>query len=457
MPAPARRAAFDILRAVNAGRDDLPTLLAAARAHLDDPRDRALVAELTAGTLRWRGALDHLVARYSRRPLAKLDPPVLDALRLGAYQLLHLDRIPARAAVNETVELVKGARHDSAAGLVNAVLRAIDRDRGRLGLPPDPGSAGTRAAQLDHLSVTLSHPRWLVERWLDRFGYETARAWATFNNGHAPLTLRANPLVMTRDALRAALEVEGVHAEPTRHASEGLIVRSGAPLGSALAASGAFFPQDEASQLVGSLAAAAAGPRMLDVCAAPGGKTLALAAAAPEPGLVVAMDVRPRRLELLRRTKLLAEARAVRLVRADALVPLPFGAVFDLVLVDAPCSGLGTIRRDPEIRWRRAPEDLAGFAAAQRRMLDNAANAVRPGGRLVYATCSSEPEENDEVVDRLLAERPDLEAVDPRALRPDLSAALAAALDPDGRLRTCPSRHDLEAFFAAMLVKSKHL
>ena len=164
------------------------------------------------------------------------------------------------------------------------------------------------------------------------------------------------------------------------------------------------------------------------------------------------MDLRPRRVELLRRTIQAAAARSVRIVRADALEPLPFDASFDLVLLDAPCSGLGTIRRDPEIRWRRAPEDLAGFAAAQGRMLRHAADAVRPGGRLVYATCSSEPEENDEVVDRLLAERPD-----PRAVLPDLSPPVAAALDPDGRLRTPPPGHDLDAFFAAMLVKRKHL
>ena len=457
MPAPARRVAFEILRAVNAGRDDLPALVAAARERLSDPRDQALVAELTAGTLRWRGAVDHLLARYARRPLSKLDPPVLDSLRLGAYQLLHLDRVPARAAISDAVDLVKAARLSSAAGLVNAVLRAIDRDRDHLELPPDPGPGGARAAQLDHLSITLSHPRWLVERWLDRVGYVAARAWATFNNGQAPLTLRVNTQVTTTGALRDVLEAEGVRTEPTRHAPDGLIVQSGAPLTLPLAGSGAFFPQDEASQVVGAIAAAAAGRRILDVCASPGGKTLALAAAAPEGSLVVAMDLRPRRVELLRRTVAASRAQSIRLARADALAPLPFGAIFDLVLLDAPCSGLGTVRRDPEIRWRRTPDELAEFAAVQLRMLRHAADVVRPGGRLVYATCSSEPDENDEVVSRLLAERPELAAVDPRTVCPVLPPSVAAALDPDGRLRTSPAGHNLEAFFAAMLVKRKHL
>jgi 16S rRNA (cytosine967-C5)-methyltransferase len=205
------------------------------------------------------------------------------------------------------------------------------------------------------------------------------------------------------------------------------------------------------------MAGARPGERVLDACASPGGKTTALAACMEDRGLLAAVDVRPRRVALLRQTVRASRAHVVRVVRADVRQPLPFAPGFDLALLDAPCSGLGTLRRDPDIRWRRTAEQLAPMAESQFAMLGQVAAGVRPGGRVLYATCSSEPEENDQVVDRFLEAHPDYAAVDPRQLDLPIPAGVAAALDPDGRLRTRPWRHGLDAFFGAMLMKHKNL
>jgi 16S rRNA (cytosine967-C5)-methyltransferase len=445
MIGPARVAAYEILRAVSSERADLPAAVAAARARLADPRDAALAADIAVGVQRWRNALDHVVAAAAGRPLAKLDPEVVDILRLSAYQLLHLTRVPAAAVVDDAVNLARRARKGSAAGLVNAVLRRLSRERRNLPLPPRPPDARDRDAAVRYLSVTLSHPAWLVERWLDRLGFERTEAWLRFDNAPAPLTLRPNPFRTTRAALLAALEGAGVAARPGRFAPDALIVDDWTHLHEV--ASELYSIQDEASQLVTLAAGPRPGLRVLDTCASPGGKAMALAAAMGGQGLLVAADVRERRIALLRRTLAASGAPNVRILQTDLRRPLPVPAVFDTVLVDAPCSGLGALRRDPDIRWRRHADDLARLAAAQALMIRHAADAVAPGGRLVYATCSSEPEENDAIVDGLLAERPAFRAVD---LRRDAWLP-GAVVDDRGRLRTEPDRHDLEAFFAAAL------
>jgi 16S rRNA (cytosine967-C5)-methyltransferase len=276
-PAPARRAAYAALRAVTANRADLPDALARARERLRDPRDHALAADIATGTLRWMGAIDAVIEAFGGRPVSRFDPEVLDILRLSIYQLEHHDRVPARAVVDDAVELARDARKTSAAGLVNAVLRRVGRERDRLPRPGRPG-AGDVGGALDYLSVTLSHPRWLAARWLTRVGFDHAEAWARFNNAPAPLTLRANRSVITRDGLADRLAARGVTTEPTAFAPDGLIVVGGRPFGTPEDKAGAFVVQDEASQLVAAVANAAAGDRVLDACAAPGGKTVALAA-----------------------------------------------------------------------------------------------------------------------------------------------------------------------------------
>lgn len=471
MASPARVAAYTVLRAVNDRRRDLPAAIASARRHLPDERDRALAAEIATGTLRWLAQLDYVIETFAKRPASRLDPEILDILRLTAYQLLHLDRIPASAAVDEAVELCRRSGKRSATGFVNAVLRAISRSRNRLPLPRrptyeefkdgPPADAGTirddrlnvrrhDGSALDYLSVTLSHPRWLAARWMARFGFEAAERWARFNNVAAPLTIRANALRLSRAELADRLAGQGVETEPATFAPDGLIVTKGNPLQTALAEEGSFFVQDEASQLVGFFANALPGERVFDACASPGGKTLQMAATMHERGMIVAGDFRPSRVNLLRKTIASAGARSVRVVQTDLRRPLPFGEAFDCVLVDAPCSGLGTIRRDPEIRWRRTEADLAAYAASQRIMIDEAASVVRTGGRLVYSTCSSEPEENDEVIAAFLTRRDDFVLDDPR-LHGDVPAGLAAVLDSHGCLRTLPHIHGLECFFAATL------
>jgi 16S rRNA (cytosine967-C5)-methyltransferase len=451
MIAPARTAAFTALREVNAGRADLPAALAAVRPTLQDERDRALTTDLVTGTLRWQRELDHLIAHFAGRPIAKLDFEVLQILRLGAYQLRHLDRVPAAAAVNDAVAMTRRARKTSAAGLVNAVLRAISRNAHRLPLPPRPPEGDP----LPYLEVSLSHPGWLAHRWFTRYGFDVAEAWEQFNNAPAPLTIRVNRLKSDRESLTRALAGHGVTVEPARYAPDGLIVLSGNPLRTPLAGTGQFVLQDEASQLVALLGAPEAGMKVLDACASPGGKTTAMAAMAGDRAEIVATDVRSARVELLRETVGASGAHNIRVLQADLEAGLPFASEFDVVFVDAPCSGLGTVRRDPDIRWRRTESDLAPFASAQLRMISNAADVVGPSGRLVYATCSSEPEENDEVVASFLSANSRFAKVDLRADRPAYFEALEPVLDEAGVLRTSPHQHGLEAFYGAVLRRVK--
>jgi len=443
--APARVAAYETLRAVGQRSADLPAALARARTTLPDERDRALAGEIATGTLRWQAAFDRMIAVYAGRPLERLDAEVVLILRLTLFQLLHLDRVPASAAVNDAVQLTRKVGKSSSSSFVNAILRRASRERSRLPLPAR--IVGDRDAEIDYLATTLSHPRWLAERWHRRYGFEAAEAWCRFNNAAAPLTLRANRLRVTRDALVPTLNAAGVEVEPTTFAPDGLVVRSGNPLLTPLAGHGLFVVQDEASQLVGVVARAAAGERVLDACAAPGGKTTAMAADMGDRGLLISSDVRRKRVELLAETVRSAGARCVHVIQANAVQALPFGEIFDLVLIDAPCSGLGTLRRDPDIKWRRSPDEFAALASLQLRILASAATVVRTGGRLLYSTCSSEAEENDEVVERFLEAQPGF-----RRAALELPSA-PGLVGPDGYLRTLPFRDGLEAFFAASLAR----
>ena len=444
MIAPARIAAYETVLAVAAGRADLPAALAHTRAKLGDERDRALAGEIATGTLRWQGAFDHIIEQFAGRSVARLDAEILAILRTGIFQLLHLDRVPASAVVDDAVELARKAGKKSASGFVNALLRRVSRERARLPLPEAP--------PIDVLAITLSHPRWLAERWLARYGFGAAAAWARFDNAPAPLTLRVNTLTTTSAQLMAALAEAGVSCEPARFARHALIVTSGNPLLTPLAHTGMFVVQDEASQLVGEYVAAVAGERVLDACASPGGKTTQMAAAMEGTGTIVAADVRGRRVSLLARTVAESGASNIRVVQANARAAPAFDAVFDAVLVDAPCSGLGTIRRDPDVRWRRRETDLTAFAEAQREMLARLAAVVRPGGRLVYSTCSSEPEENEAVVAGFLGAHPNFRRDTPRSFAE--RADLSGLLDADGALKTLPFRDGLEAFYAGALVRS---
>ena len=448
MTAPARTAAYHALRAVTSGRADLPVALHVSRQQLSDERDRSLAAEIVTGSLRWQRSLDHLIEHFAQRRLAKLDVEVVTILRLSLYQILHLDRVPASAIVDDAVTLTRAARKPSASGFVNAVLRSTLRQRHKLPLPPRPPDAGDREAALAYLGTTHSHPEWLVARWLDRYGFDAVERWVQFNNTTPPLTLRANRLRVTREQAMAALAADRVETEPARYAPDGLVVVTGNPL--RRPADGTAFVQDEASQLVSLVVDARPDSRVLDLCASPGGKTIAIAADMNSTGRIVATDVRAARLTLLRETITSSGATNVAVVRVASTGSLPFAARFDRVLVDAPCSGLGTVRRDPDIRWRRREEELALLARDQIALLMRASEVVRHGGRLIYATCSSEPEENDGVIEAFLAARKDFARLD---LRNDGHRLLAPFIDERGQFRTSPATHGLEAFFAAVLIR----
>jgi 16S rRNA (cytosine967-C5)-methyltransferase len=401
--------------------------------------DQALATRLVYGALAWQGRLDHHLAALVRTPLERLDPAVRAALRLGLYQLLCLDRVPAYAAVDASVGLVR-ALGRGATGLVNAVLRRAAA-LGPTGLAlPDPAMD-----PVERLAVEWSHPRWLVERWAEEVGAEELPALLAADNAEAQVTLRANTLSTTRAALLAELAAAGVAASPGRWARDAVVVERGAARLRRLAAwtEGRFAFQGEASQLVTSLLDLRPGQKVLDACAAPGGKTAHLAALLGGSGSVLALD---RRVAGVRR--ILAEAarlsaHRVRGVVADARRP-PVQGMLDAALVDAPCSGLGTLRRHPELRWRRRPEDIPRLAALARELVSAVAPLVRPGGVLVYAVCTPTREEGPEVVSALCRAEPRFAVERPA----DLPAAL---LTPQGFLATLPHRHGLDGFFAARL------
>jgi 16S rRNA (cytosine967-C5)-methyltransferase len=417
------------------------------RQTLRDPRDRALLLEITAGTLRWQAALDALLAHCSTRPIGSLTSTVRAILRISAYQLEHLTRVPVHAVLNEAVELTRRVGEPRASGFVNAVLRKWTRTRNRWTLPGRPARGAPLEDRVAYLSITLSHPAWLVRRWIERVGFDHAEAWCRFNNEPPTITLR--PVrSKSREASLELIRAAGVEADPARFVDDAITLQPGTSSALPPDIAREFIAQDEASQLVAHAAGAREGERVLDLCASPGGKTLVLASD-QRRGLLVACDYRARRVRLLHRTVRESDAHA-HVVALDATRPLPFQPVFDCVLADVPCSGLGIIRRDPDLKWSRQPDDLAAFAGVQLRILTQASSAVAKGGRLVYATCSSEPEENEAVVDAFIARDHDFTLM-PIA-GPTLSAA-PSLLCARGFLRTVPFVHALDGFFAAMLVR----
>jgi 16S rRNA (cytosine967-C5)-methyltransferase len=417
------------------------------------PEDAALATEITLGVLRWRGLLDFLLERQLKKPVARLDLPVALALRMGLYQLRFLDRVPARVAVNESVELVKRARKSSAASLVNAALRRLAEGAAREDLAKllPPGRA--RAEQL---GIIYSHPAWLVERWLARWGEPHTIALIKTNNQSPHLSCAVHDPERAQE-IKGALEKAGLRVAAGRLLHSAVIVSGGSPARSAAFQKGWISIQDEASQTIPLLLDVRAGNRVLDLCAAPGGKTAVLARAAGETGFVVAADRHAHRLRAMSAQLKRLHLKNVALIELDAEEPLPFSAKFDRILVDAPCSGTGTLARHPEIRWRLRPEQLGELQRLQIAILRAAAAQLAPGGRVVYSTCSLEAEENEDVVEAVLRDTPSLrrapaeEAV--AALAPHLAAGISPAslFDGHGHLRTFPGTHPTDGFFAAVI------
>ncbi len=412
-------------------------------------RERAFATELLYGTLRWRGRLDFLLAQVLERDLEKVEARVANVLRLGAYQLLFCGSVPDAAAVSESVRLARAAGLERATGLVNAALRRLAAEGRSLPLPDlerDP---------VGHLTHALSMPRWIAERWVERLGPSEAAALARACNTRPPRCVRVNAARGDRELLLEMLRPRYPQLRSCRYARDGLVLGSVGPPPAHDPAflEGLFTIQDEASQCVVDLLDPRPGERVLDACAAPGTKTTAIAERVGATGQVVALDRHERRLALLSRDTRRLGLENVQTLQADASHPLQaaLGATsFDRILVDAPCSGLGALRRNPDARWRARPDAGPRLASLQRAILRGVAPLLRPGGTLVYSTCTVEPEENDAVVDSLLAETPAFA----RVPRPALPAALGPALDPRGALCTQPHRHDCDGFYAVRLERS---
>jgi 16S rRNA (cytosine967-C5)-methyltransferase len=412
--------------------------------------DHGLATELVMGVVRWRSALDEEITQSSSQAVSKLDLEVLTALRLALYQLRKLDRIPPRAAIHESVELVKRARKRSAAPFVNAVLRKL----AAAPLPHPSTSTEESFASPESLARALAHPLWLVERWVRAYGLAAAHQICQYDQSVPATAIRLRDPAAEND-----LRAEGIDLAPGALLASARRV-STANISPARAAGQAVI-QDEASQLVAALVGR--GSRILDGCAAPGGKTLAMADSNPD-ATITAVELHPHRARLLQ--KLLRSAAAspaarphnIQIITAD-LQTAPLHATFDRVLVDVPCSGTGTLARNPEIKWRLQPEDLEDLRARQLAILRSALTQVAPGGRLIYSTCSLEKAENENVVEealkqnsrfRLLDVRPELDRLEAEGVLtwPDL-----ASLTRGPFLRTLPGIHPCDGFFAAIFEK----
>ncbi|HKG78877.1 MAG TPA: 16S rRNA (cytosine(967)-C(5))-methyltransferase RsmB [Pyrinomonadaceae bacterium] len=391
---PARLAAFHILQQVEAGAFS-SVLLAAEQPKLQ-ASDRALCHELVLGVLRWQLFLDKIVEHSSKRRIESLDSAVRIALRLGLYQLRFLTRIPASAAVNESVSLVRVARLSSATAFVNAVLRRVIREA-----EYDP--AAKVSDPLERIAVQTSHPVWLIERWAKSFGIEEAEAFAKANNVVPPTAFRVVTTRADQAEVLAKLREAGATLESSQVADDAWRVSGATSVLRELSAAGQIYLQDEASQLVARVLDVQAGERVLDLCAAPGGKTTLMADHSGNNAMIVAADRSATRMATVIATSRLQKLKSIKPVLLDAADQLPFKpGTFDRVLVDAPCSGTGTLRRNPEIRWRLSASDIRAFAEKQKQILSRAAEAVKPGGRLVYSTCSVEREENEDVIEETL-------------------------------------------------------
>ena len=468
---PARAAAFDTLLRIAQQGSYASELLHSSQYAKLSPADHGLATELVMGVLRWQSRLDEEISRFSAKGLAKLDIEVLTALRLGAYQLMFLDRVPSRAAVHESVEMVKRARKGSAVPFANAVLRKLagstsaakaadendssnaalkrcstqDQDSPSKNLDSSSSPSPQSVAEL---SQKLAHPLWLVERWVGEFGLDLAGQICRYDQ-HAPQA----GVRLSDPAVEAELRQNGIDLAPGQLLTSARRVLAGNISGTRAFREGRVTIQDEASQLVGLLVGR--GSRILDCCAAPGGKTRVLAERNPQAS-IVALELHPHRARLLRR---LVPVKNVEVINSD-IAEFASTAGFDRVLADVPCSGTGTLSHNPEIKWRLKLEDVVELQARQLAILGAATQLVAPGGRLLYSTCSLEREENESVVEKTLATDPSFRALDCRTELERLRAEGELAWnDIDSLLsgqfvRTIPGVHPCDGFFVAILQKS---
>ena len=443
-----RRAAFDILLRIEKEKSFADILIDHELSkEMIKGADRGLLTELVYGVLRRQGTLDHIMSQFSKQRPEKLELFVRLMLRLGLYQAFFLDRVPVSAAVNETVNLAKELA-PRAAGFINAVLRSADRGRNSITYP-DP-----EKSPVEYLAVRYSHPAWLTRQWVDQLGPKEAEELAAAMAEPPPFTIRVNTLRTTRDELMERLTREGVTCTPAAWSPDGIrLNQSGAITRLASFREGLFTVQDESSQLAPLFLAPRKGERVLDACAAPGGKTTQVAQLMGNSGEIFACDVNHKKLRMIKETCDRLGIETVRTFTMDATAPSNAikEVTFHRILVDAPCSGLGVIRRNPEGKWWKSPTDLVELSVTQLTILENLSRYLEPGGTLLYATCSTSTEENEEVVEEFLSRHPEFVLEDLRPLFP----FLAPLMTERGFFRSWPHRHGMDGFFAARLKKIK--
>ena len=423
-----------------------------------DGRERRLVNGLVYGVIRWQRQLDWVLNQFIN-PRFQLDARHRNLLRLGAFQLLHLDGIPAHAAIYETVQLATShlrpsARGRKTAGFVNAVLRSVQRKGRTLAYPP------LDANPIEHIAISLSYPTWLVKRWLQTRGVSWTLAFCRASNQIAPLAFRVNSLLTQREEVCQSLETNGIAAKGSKIAPDGLVLENRAI--TAFDATGNqtlkdilrredIYVQDESAMLVPYLLSPENAQFIVDLCAAPGGKTTHLAHLMGNTGKLVAVDVSAEKVALLQKNCRRVSASNVETRVLDVLKEdIGFIKTADAVLIDAPCSGFGTLRRHPDIRWNKTFDQIRALSEMQYNLLKNAAQYIKPGGILVYSTCSIEPMENEEVVQRFLTDFPMFSVEDARRFLPDIPAS---AITPQGFLQTFPHEHGVDGAFAVRFRK----
>jgi len=406
--------------------------------------DKAFARELVYGVLRWQGKLDWIISAYSNIKPHRMERAVITILRMGAYQLLFMDRVPARAAVDESVKLAKGMKKHDAAPFINGILRGIAEQRKEISYPD------LQTDPLHHIATLYSHPLWMVRRWVDQWGAEETIVLCHADNQIPPLTIRVNTLKGSREEVINQLHDEKTGATPTLYSPLGLVIPDPPSLTTwGLLQGGWLQVQDEAAQLVSMLLAPQPGERVLDLCAAPGGKTTHLAQIMEDQGEIVAIDVSQAKLRLLQENCRRLGITIVKALTHDATTPLPFPpGSFDRVLVDVPCTGLGTLRRNPDGKWRVKEADIPRLQQIQGKILTQAATMVKKQGVLVYSTCTMTSEENEGVIEVLLSEGKDFRL---EGASPFLPPGCEGLVDSTGYLRTFPSRHGMDGFFAARM------
>jgi 16S rRNA (cytosine967-C5)-methyltransferase len=410
------------------------------------PLDRAFLTELIYGVLRWRERLDWVIRHFSKVPFKKIELEILNILRLGLYQISFLTRTPASAAVNESVELAKKIRERGGGGFVNAILRSTLREKEEIPYPDlgkDPAL---------HVSVVQSHPLWLVRRWIKELGPEETLKVCMANNQISALTLRTNTLRIHREDLIEKLREKRLNPSPCSFSEEGILLKDPPPTSELpFLKEGLYIIQNEASQLVTFLLGPKAGERILDACAAPGGKTSHMAQKMRNEGEIYALDLNREKLNQLEESCRRLGIEMVKAMRGDAALtlPIPRGLEFDRVLADVPCSGFGTLRRNPDLKWRRGEEDIKRLSELQFSILSNLSGYLKEGGILVYSTCTVFHEENEDVVEKFLNEHSGFRLDRIVEILPEKYYPFIK----NGYFKTFPPRDEMDGFFVARLRK----